>query len=270
MKTDLHSRKPPQVISIVNQKGGVGKTTTAINFSAALAMSGAQTLLIDFDPQGNASTGLGIDHDRRRSSAYEAMSGLRTLSECICSTPVQKLSIVPSRVDLSGTELELLETEDRAERLRQLINTDELLSEYDFIVLDCPPALNLLTVNALVASDRILVPLQCEFFALEGLSQLIKTTQSIQRNFNSELILSGIILTMYDRRNNLSAQVEQDVRSILGDSVYKTVIPRNIRLSEAPSHSLPALIYDPGCSGSKAYMMLADEFLERLETELAA
>lgn len=270
MKADPDFSRSSQIISIVNQKGGVGKTTTAINLSAALAMSGAQTLLIDFDPQGNASTGLGVDHGRRKSSIYEAMSGLVALSDCVCSTPVQKLSIIPSRVELSGMELELLEAEDRAERLRKLIDADEVLRKYDFIVIDCPPALNLLTVNALVASHRILVPLQCEFFALEGLSQLIKTTQTIQRNLNADLILSGIILTMYDRRNNLSAHVEQDVRSILGDSVYKTVIPRNVRLSEAPSHSLPALIYDPGCSGSKAYMMLADEFLERLETELAA
>lgn len=249
--------------AVANQKGGVGKTTTAINVGTALAATGQRVLLIDLDPQGNASTGLGISAASRTRSSYDILIGEAGVAEAIVATRVPRLSVVPATVDLSGAEIELVEFTERTHRLERALR-DLPEADWDVVLIDCPPSLGLLTINAMVAADGLLVPLQCEFFALEGLSQLLTTVERIRGRFNPGLAIMGVVLTMYDRRNRLSEAVSQDVRSVLGPVVFDTVIPRNVRLSEAPSHGLPALIYDHRCSGSQAYIALAREFIDRL------
>ena len=250
------------VIAVANQKGGVGKTTSAINLATGLAAIGHRALLIDLDPQGNASTGLGVGRRQRERSSYEVLIGRAGIDEAVVGTCVPGLEIVPATVDLSGAEIELVEFEGRTHRLRRAL--DRAKGEWDVVLIDCPPSLGLLTINAMVAADSLLVPLQCEFFALEGLSQLLNTVERIRSRFNPGLAIVGVALTMYDRRNRLTDQVANDVRAVLGRVVFETVIPRNVRLSEAPSHGLPALIYDHRCSGSEAYMALARELVARL------
>jgi chromosome partitioning protein len=255
-------------IAVANQKGGVGKTTTAINLATALAATGWRVLLIDLDPQGNASTGLGIGHALRDRSSYDVLTGGASLEEAVVPTKVPRLDLVPATVDLSGAEIELVGLEERTHRLDNAV--DAAASRWDVCLIDCPPSLGLLTINALVAAQSILVPLQTEFFALEGLSQLLQTIERIRARFNPELSILGVALTMFDRRNNLSSQVADDVRACLGKVVFDTVIPRNVRLSEAPSHGIPALIYDHRCPGSEAYLALARELIGRLPKTAAA
>lgn len=257
---------PPRVLAVANQKGGVGKTTTAINLGTALAAVGERVLLIDMDPQGNASTGLGVSREQRRVTIYDAIVDGRPLHEAAVGTQVPNLWLVPSDPDLSGIEIELGQAERRSYRLRDAIERlkqlkDELKPTY--VLIDCPPSLNLLTVNAMSAADAVLVPLQCEFFALEGLTQLMRTVDLVRSSLNPRLEIQGIVLTMYDRRNALSGQVEADVRGHFGDKVYETMIPRNVRVSEAPSFGKPALIYDLKCAGSQAYLRLARELVRR-------
>ncbi|MEL7471005.1 MAG: ParA family protein [Pseudomonadota bacterium] len=274
--TSDHTRstKGARVLAIVNQKGGVGKTTTAINLSTALAAQGLSCLVIDLDPQGNASTGLNCHADERETSIYNALVGDTALTDIIRKTDVEHLSLAPSSIDLSGADVEFVNDPSRAHRLKTMLEENagetSVRATYDFIMIDCPPSLNLLTVNAMTAAEAVLVPLQCEFFALEGLSQLLNTVRRVQQNLNPELRVDGIVLTMYDQRNRLSSQVADDVRDNLGDVVYSTLIPRNVRLSEAPSHAMPALVYDPKCAGSRAYVDLAAELLERTNTRKAA
>lgn len=256
------------VIAVANQKGGVGKTTTAINVGTALAAIGRRTLVIDLDPQGNASTGLGIPRAARTKSSYDVLIGDTAIADAAMPTAVPKLDIVPATVDLSGAEIELVEYEERTHRLDRAVEAAG--KRWDVVLIDCPPSLGLLTINAMVAADSLLVPLQCEFFALEGLSQLLSTVERIRSRFNPGLAILGVALTMYDRRNRLTEQVSTDVRAVLGKVVFDTVIPRNVRLSEAPSHGVPALIYDHRCSGSEAYMALARELIGRLPPASAA
>ena len=251
----------PRYISISNQKGGVGKTTTAVNLATALAAVGKQVLLVDLDPQGNASTGLGIDRADRDRGSYELLFGETTADEAAAATKVPGLYCIPSSMHLSGAEIELIDADNREFRLRDGLAA--ATRRYDYVIFDCPPALNLLTLNALAASDGVLVPLQCEFYALEGLSHLVNTIERVRDAFNDKLELLGIVLTMYDKRNNLSNQVADNVREFFGDKVYDTVIPRNVRISEAPSFGLPAIVYDMSCSGSQAYIHLAREMLKR-------
>ncbi len=255
-------------IAVANQKGGVGKTTTAINLATALAATGWRVLLIDLDPQGNASTGLGIGQALRDRSSYDVLTGGASLEEAVVPTKVPRLDLVPATVDLSGAEIELVALEERTHRLDNAL--DSSATRWDVCLIDCPPSLGLLTINALVAAQSILVPLQTEFFALEGLSQLLQTIERIRARFNPELSILGVALTMFDRRNNLSSQVADDVRACLGKVVFDTVIPRNVRLSEAPSHGIPALIYDHRCPGSEAYIALARELIGRLPKAAAA
>ena len=264
--------KKPRVITVANQKGGVGKTTTAINLGTALAAIGERVLIVDMDPQGNASTGVGLDRSKRERSTYDVLVGNNSLSEVVVETDVPRLSVAPSTLDLLGVEMEIASAEDRAFRIRKSVESGVIDAEgvpFDYLLIDCPPSLNLLTINALAASQSILVPLQCEFFALEGLSQLLKTVEQVKQTVNSDLTIHGIVLTMYDARNNLSGQVVADVRDYMGDKVYKTVIPRNVRVSEAPSYGKPALLYDFKCSGSQAYLKLASEVIQR-ERKLCA
>ena len=265
--------KAPRIIAVANQKGGVGKTTTAINLGTALAAIGEDALIVDLDPQGNASTGLGIDRRNRRHSTYDVLTGETALRDAIVATAVPRLHLAPSTLDLSGLELEISQARDRALRLRgalaPLKNTAPGQTHFSYVLIDCPPSLNLLTVNAMAAAHAILVPLQCEFFALEGLSQLLKTVDSVREQLNPDLTIHGIVLTMYDSRNNLSSQVVADVREFMGRKVYDTIIPRNVRVSEAPSYGKPVLVYDLKCSGSEAYLRLATEIIQR-EKELCA
>jgi len=250
-------------IAIANQKGGVGKTTTAINLATALAAIGSRVLLIDLDPQGNASTGLGVAASKREKSSYDVLIGTESVIESAIPTRVPRLDLLPATVDLSGAEIEMVGLEDRAHRLGKALSAVPP-GRWDICLIDCPPSLGLLTVNALVAARHLLIPLQCEFFALEGLSQLLQTVERIRNSFNPDLAVLGVALTMFDRRNNLSAAVADDVRACLGTAVFDTVVPRNVRLSEAPSHGLPALIYDLKCPGSEAYIRLARELIARL------
>ena len=271
--TRIPNPAPPRVIAIANQKGGVGKTTTAINLGTALAAIGEQVLIIDLDPQGNASTGLGIDRRNRSRSMFDVVAGELPLQEAVLPTAVPRLSLAPSTLDLSGFELQASQDRERALRLRKALSplrspaqTSDALS---YVLIDCPPSLNLLTVNAMAAADAVLVPLQCEFFALEGLSQLLQSVESVRSVLNPELAVHGIVLTMHDARNNLSNQVIADVRGNSGQKVYDTVIPRNVRISEAPSYGKPVLVYDLKCVGSEAYLRLATEIIQR-EKELIA
>ncbi|HKH01479.1 MAG TPA: AAA family ATPase [Bradyrhizobium sp.] len=250
-------------IAVANQKGGVGKTTTAINLTTALAAIGWRVLLVDLDPQGNASTGLGVGQSQRLRSSYDALIGSSSVADVAVATRVPRLDVLPATMDLSGAEIELVALEDRTHRLDKALSA-VLPGRWDICLIDCPPSLGLLTVNALVAARHLLVPLQCEFFALEGLSQLLQTVERIRTAFNPELSILGVALTMFDRRNNLSQAVSDDVRACLGSLVFDTVVPRNVRLSEAPSHGLPALIYDLKCAGSAAYLGLARELIARL------
>lgn len=254
------SQNSPKIMAIANQKGGVGKTTTTINLGAALAERGKRVLLIDLDPQGNASTGLGVNPDQRQITTYDVLSGDATVAQAAQLCTVAGMMVVPATTDLSSADIELLDNKKRSFLLRDVLRT---VTGYDFILIDCPPSLNILTVNAMVAADSIIVPLQSEFFALEGLSQLILTVRDVRQSANPTLRIEGIVLTMFDSRNNLSLQVEQDARTNMGDMVFKTVIPRNVRLSEAPSFAMPVLAYDSASKGSVAYRDLAQEVIDR-------
>ena len=264
--TESVPKKPLRILALANQKGGVGKTTTAINLGTALAAIGESVLVFDLDPQGNASTGLGIDRRSRKVSTYHVMAGEASLAQAVVPTAVPRLMVAPSTMDLLGLELEMASAGDRAHRLRSILKT---LAEpgptqgVTYVLIDCPPSLNLLTINALAAADAVLVPLQCEFFALEGLSQLLRTVEQVRTALNPKLEIQGVVLTMYDPRNNLSNQVEADVRGFLGAKVYETTIPRNVRVSEAPSHGKPVLLYDLKCAGAQAYLRLASEVIQR-------
>jgi chromosome partitioning protein len=262
------SPRPLRIIALANQKGGVGKTTTAINLGTALAAIGERVLIVDLDPQGNASTGLGIDRRQRRLSTYDVLSGEAPLADAVQATAVPRLSLVPSTMDLLGLEMAMASSADRAQRLRRALDPldrGEVPEEqlFTYVLIDCPPSLNLLTLNALAAAHAVLVPLQCEFFALEGLSQLLRTVEQVKSALNPRLAIQGVVLTMFDPRNNLSAQVVADVREFMGDKVYETMIPRNVRVSEAPSHGKPVLLYDLKCAGSQAYLRLASEIIQR-------
>jgi len=256
-----NSPKRARIYSIVNQKGGVGKTTTAINLATGLALNGKKTLVIDMDPQGNASTGFGIAINERQKTIYEVLTNQFQIKNTVIPTKIKNLKIITSTVDLSACEVELVDANQREYILRKSIK--EIVFDYDVIIIDCPPSLGLLTINSLVASDSVLIPMQCEFFSLEGLSHLLTTLDLIKENLNHDLTIAGIILTMHDKRNKLTEQVENDVREYLQDKVFKIHIPRNIRLSEAPSHGLPGIIYDPKCSGSSSYINLAKEVIDR-------
>ena len=258
----------PRVLVMANQKGGVGKTTTAINLGTALAAIGERVLIVDLDPQGNASTGLGIDRKHRTTSSYDMLVGERSLREVMVPTAVPRLFIAPSTMDLLGVELEIAGDADRSFKLRTALrgyvaSESGQQGSMTYVLVDCPPSLNLLTINALAAADAVVVPLQCEFFALEGLSQLLTTVEQVRRTLNPALTIHGVVLTMFDPRNSLAGQVVADVRAHMGDKVYDTVIPRNVRISEAPSHGKPALLYDLKCAGSQAYLKLASEVIQR-------
>ncbi len=258
-----------RIITIANQKGGVGKTTTAINLATALAAIGEKVLIVDLDPQGNASTGLGIPRKHRKVSSYDVLLGSHPLADAIQETAVPNLHIIPSTMDMLGVEVEIGQAADRVFRLRRALVSPKA-HEYSYILVDCPPSFNLLTMNAMAAAHSVLVPLQCEFFALEGLSQLLETIHQIRASVNPQLDIQGIVLTMYDARNNLAQQVVSDVREHLGEKVYQTLIPRNVRVSEAPSYGKPAILYDLKCAGSQAYLQLASEVIQRERQRLAA
>jgi chromosome partitioning protein len=275
LSSAFQGQRIPRVLALANQKGGVGKTTTAINLGTALAAIGERVLVVDLDPQGNASTGLGIERRRRSVSTYHVLTGDNELKDAIQETAVPNLSVAPSTMDLLGVELEIAQHRDRAVRLRRALTglplrDSDSLPPFTYVLIDCPPSLNLLTINALAAADAVLVPLQCEFFALEGLSQLLKTVEQVRTSLNSRLSIHGVVLTMFDPRNNLANQVVADVRQFMGDKVYETVIPRNVRVSEAPSHGKPVLLYDLKCTGSQAYLRLASEIIQRERSLLAA
>lgn len=254
-----------QIIAIVNQKGGVGKTTTCVNLSAAFAAIGKKTLVIDLDPQGNSSTGLGVTKSKRNVGIYQVLSGMATCAQAVTKTGIKNLDVITSTVDLAAAELELVSAMSREYKLKNALI--DKLDGYDFVFIDCPPSLGLLTVNALTASTQIVIPMQCEFYSLEGLSQLLKTVQLVKANLNPELEILGVLLTMFDARNNLSNQVAREVKKYLGRKVFFTTIPRNVRVSEAPSHGIPAIAYDHNCRGSKAYIRLAKEILTRIIEE---
>ncbi len=269
----MDARLGPRILTLANQKGGVGKTTTTINLATALAAIGERVLIVDVDPQGNASTGMGISRQDRTLSTYDVLVGEARIADALIASSVPGVSLVTSTMDLLGVELSIANEADRAFRLRAALSdmSDALIDgqAITYVLIDCPPSLNLLTINALAAADAVLVPMQCEFFALEGLSQLLQTIEQIRSTLNGQLHVQGIVMTMFDRRNNLSEQVLADVRSEMGDLVYKTVIPRNVRLSEAPSYGKPALLYDLQCAGSQAYLRLATEVIRR-ERQLSA
>ena len=267
-RPDWRARLPrrPRVLAIANQKGGVGKTTTAINLGTALAAIGESVLIVDLDPQGNASTGLGVERARREHSTYDVLMDEMPLTEVTQETAVPRLYLAPSTLDLLGVELEIAAFPDRSFRLRKAIaglQDSPPGPDFTYVLFDCPPSLNLLTINAMASSHAVLVPLQCEFFALEGLSQILETVERVRRGLNPDLAIHGIVLTMFDGRNKLSMQVVEDVRAHMGETVYNTVIPRNVRISEAPSHGKPALLYDLNCAGSQAYLRLASEIIQR-------
>lgn len=266
-KSAMTGSKIPRILAVANQKGGVGKTTTAVNLATALSAIGKRVLLVDLDPQGNASTGLGVKRAGLRTSTYDVIFEDAGIIETAQPTKVPGLYVLPSSIHLSGAEIELVSTTRREYRLQEALRTP---LPYDYVVIDCPPSLSLLTLNALVAADSIVVPLQCEFFALEGLSHLVKTIERVQQTFNPRLDIHGVVLTMYDPRNRLSAMVADDVRKYFGDKVYQTVIPRNVRLSEAPSYGLPAIVYDMRCPGARAYISLAGEILKREKSMTAS
>ena len=275
LSSSFQGQRIPRVLALANQKGGVGKTTTAINLGTALAAIGERVLVVDLDPQGNASTGLGIERRRRGISTYHVLTGDHELAAAIQETAVPGLAVAPSTMDLLGVELEISQHRDRAQRLRRALaglpmREEDGTPSYTYVLIDCPPSLNLLTINALAAADAVLVPLQCEFFALEGLSQLLKTVEQVRTSLNARLSIHGVVLTMYDPRNNLANQVVADVRQFMGAKVYETVIPRNVRVSEAPSHGKPVLLYDLKCTGSQAYLRLASEIIQRERTLVAA
>lgn len=257
----------PRIIAIANRKGGVGKTTTTVNVATAMAAAGKKVLVVDLDPQGNATTSMGINKSGRMASSYEVLLGEKRISEAVVWTEIPNFSLVPSSPGLAGAEVELVEIENREFALKKALFKDAV--NYDYILIDCPPSLSLVTINALVAADAVIVPLQCEFLALEGITDLIRNINQIKKKFNPKLELQGVVLTMYDKRNNLTQMVEDDVRSFFGKKVYQTVIPRNVRISEAPSHGKPVLIYDFKCPGSQAYISLTGEVLKR-EKELLA
>lgn len=263
--------KIPRILAMANQKGGVGKTTTAVNLATALCATGKRVLLVDLDPQGNATTGLGVKRSEISKSAYDVIFDDANVIDVSRPTKVPGLSVLPSSVHLSGAEIELVTAMNREYRLQRALRVP---LPFDYIIIDCPPSLSLLTLNALVCADSIVVPLQCEFYALEGLSHLVKTIERVRKTFNPRLEIHGVVLTMFDQRNNLSGMVAEDVREYFGDKVYKTIIPRNVRLSEAPSYGLPAIVYDMRCPGAKAYISLAKEILQRerqiLKTQKAA
>lgn len=260
VSSELAVAEVPRILAICNQKGGVGKTTTAINLATAMCAVGKKVLLVDLDPQGNASTGLGIRRATITRSTYDVLFGEVAIMDAGVETKVPGLSVVPSSIHLSGAEIELVNAPRREFRLRETLRAP---MPYDYVIIDCPPSLNLLTLNALVAADSIVVPLQCEFYALEGLSHLVKTIERVKKHYNPDLEIHGVVLTMYDQRNNLSNLVASDVREFLGEKVYKTQIPRNVRVSEAPSYGLPAIVYDMRCPGAQAYIHLAGEVLKR-------
>lgn len=258
---------PCRVIAIVNQKGGVGKTTTTVNLATAMAAVGKRVLVVDADPQGNASTGFGLPRAERGLGSYELMFDGMAVEDVVTQTPIPGLSIITSSADLAGAEIQLVNAEQRESRMAQAL--DRSAKDYDFILIDCPPSLNLITLNALVAADALLVPLQVEFYALEGISSLLQTVEAVRSRFNPDLEIQGVVLTMFDKRNSLSEAVASDVRAFFGDQVYETEIPRNVRVSEAPSHGKPVLLYDLKCSGSRSYMHLASEFLRRESDRVA-
>lgn len=265
----MTEKRRRRVLAVVNQKGGVGKTTTAVNLGTALAAVGRRVLVVDLDAQGNASTGLGLSAEDRRGTSYDVMTGTLPLAGAVHATSVPGLDLIPASADLSGVDLEIAEEPRRAHLLLDALAVEDGTA-YDYIIIDCPPSLSLVTINAMTAASAVLVPLQCEFYALEGLSQLLRTIERVRGALNPDLTIQGIVLTMYDARNRLSGQVAQDVREHMGDVVYKTVIPRNVRISEAPSHGKPALLYDHACAGSQAYIQLASELLRRERDLIAA